>query len=890
MTSKSYKIVEWNSNGLKNKTPELTHYLQTNDIDIALITETKLNNTDKINIKDYETYRKDRPTHGGGVAIIVKKSVNHILIQNLNTNLELLGIKITGNIHIFVLYINPNYTITHKNLNDIFDGRNKALIAGDLNARHVTWKNHINNTNGTNIYNYYLTNNINIHHSEQPTHYPPNGATPTYIDIVLNKNVNEMTELETDSALSSDHNPIKFQIKTKRTDDEPDTTTRKSFKHTNWTKFREDLDRHIKINNKIDTTEQLEEEVIKLTQNLQKTIDRHTKDIKLGTLKIELPDNITKQIKQKNETRKEWQRTRNPQTKTLLNQQTRQIKDALTELYNQNFSNKLQQTNNNIQKLWKLTKMIKRPTQTIPTLQQNGQEYMTNKEKSNILAVNYAKIQSNDAFSQIEQQINDAIAPTIQRTHDITSDELESLLTNPTEVKNLIRRLPNNKAPGPDDIPNLVLKNLTKKTIVQLTYIINATLKLQYFPNYWKNAVVIPIHKKDKNKNDPLSYRPISLLNTMAKLTEKIIHRRLTDYNETKDIIKKEQFGFRRGHSTEMQLIRIITDTIQNFNREKLTVMTLLDVQKAFDTVWINGLIYKMIKLQIPKHLTRLIYSYLTDRTIQVKIKNDISDKQKTKAGVPQGSILGPTLFNYFVNDIPTFEKTKIAMYADDTATYAHSYYAQAATLQNQIHINKIQKYCDEWKIKLNADKTETITFTRKFTNTRSIQRLKVADKTIEPTKTVKYLGVWLDSALKFHVHTQKVISKFNASLRTFYPLLNKNSKLNQFNKKLIYTSIIRPLITYAAPILAMTSRTQKTKLQRLQNKCLRLILTADRYTRVDELHRQTDITTLTEHIDKLTRLFYQNSIPNSPLTSNIPNLNEQLHKLPYQYLNLPLR
>lgn len=292
-----------------------------------------------------------------------------------------------------------------------------------------------------------------------------------------------------------------------------------------------------------------------------------------------------------------------------------------------------------------------------------------------------------------------------------------------------------------------------------------------------------------------------------------------------------------------------------------------------------------MTKLKVPIHLTRLIYSYLTERTIQVKIKNDISEKQPTKAGVPQGSILGPTLFNYFINDIPTFERTKIAMYADDTATYAHSYYAQAATLQNQIHVNKIQNFCEDWKIKLNGDKTETITFTRKFTNIISRQKLHVANKTIEPTKTVKYLGVWLDSALKFHTHVQKVISKFNSCLRTLYPLLNKNSRLNQNNKKLIYTSIIRPLITYAAPVLAMTSKTQKTKIQRLQNKCLRLILTADRYTTIQELHRQTDIPTIIQHIHRLTQSFYQNCIQNSCLTREIPNLHEEKHRLPYQFL-----
>lgn len=143
--------------------------------------------------------------------------------------------------------------------------------------------------------------------------------------------------------------------------------------------------------------------------------------------------------------------------------------------------------------------------------------------------------------------------------------------------------------------------------------------------------------------------------------------------------------------------------------------------------------------------LTKLIHSYLTERTLQVKLKNILSSKQKTKAGVPQGSILGSVLFNLLINDIPTFPNTNIALYADATAIYSHLYYAQAALLQNQLHVNRILQFCEEWKIRLNAAKTENITFTRKFTNTTTYQRLRILDKTIEPTKAVKYLGVWMD-------------------------------------------------------------------------------------------------------------------------------------------------
>jgi hypothetical protein len=115
-------------------------------------------------------------------------------------------------------------------------------------------------------------------------------------------------------------------------------------------------------------------------------------------------------------------------------------------------------------------------------------------------------------------------------------------------------------------------------------------------------------------------------------------------------------------------------------------------------------------------------------------------------------SHIGPRLFTWFINDIPTFVKTKLALYADDTAIYAHSFNGEVANRQVQLHLNMILKYFDEWLITINASKTETILFTRKSTN-KIIRKLKVKDKTIAKTPTVKYLGLTLDTRLNFHTH-----------------------------------------------------------------------------------------------------------------------------------------
>lgn len=206
-----------------------------------------------------------------------------------------------------------------------------------------------------------------------------------------------------------------------------------------------------------------------------------------------------------------------------------------------------------------------------------------------------------------------------------------------------------------------------------------------------------------------------------------------------------------------MQVARICSDAISGFNNSKTTVMACLDIEKAFDTVWIKGLVYKLIVMNYPKNLIKLILSYLSNRKFQVQINQHKSENKNTTAGVPQGSVLGPKLFTYYINDIPRFEKTKIAIFADDTAVYAQSFSAEVANKQVQIHIDMLTKFFDTWKIKINNTKTEEIILTRKFTNIKIFNNLRVNGHQIKPISVVKYLGVNLDSRLNFKQHISKL-------------------------------------------------------------------------------------------------------------------------------------
>ncbi|GBO36806.1 putative RNA-directed DNA polymerase from transposon BS [Araneus ventricosus] len=258
-----------------------------------------------------------------------------------------------------------------------------------------------------------------------------------------------------------------------------------------------------------------------------------------------------------------------------------------------------------------------------------------------------------------------------------------------------------------------MLKNLPCTMIFEFTEIINNIFKFNYFPKAWKTAVVVPILKPGKDPTQPENYRPISLLSTLSKLTENFILDKLNEHLAENKILCPEQFGFRKSLTTTHQLLRVVEYITSGFEKGECTGAVFLDVQKAFDRVWIQGLIHKLIRYKIPPHLLQLLKSYLEERKFAVKIGNSLSEAKIMRAGIPQGGKISPVLYSLYVNDIPKTHKTLLGMYADDTAILAknknHKYTAAAL---NQ-HLAKLNDWFLKWKIALNVNKTEAVYFAK---------------------------------------------------------------------------------------------------------------------------------------------------------------------------------
>jgi hypothetical protein len=228
----------------------------------------------------------------------------------------------------------------------------------------------------------------------------------------------------------------------------------------------------------------------------------------------------------------------------------------------------------------------------------------------------------------------------------------ELKLTNPEEVKEAIKGLRISKVPGPKVIPNRALKHLQHRAVSLLVPICNAILPTLQFRTAWMHARIISILKPGKDPALPSSYRPISLLDTIGRLFENILLARILHEVNVRGLMRDEQFGFRPKHRTSLQLVCLDERITRNFGEKRLTGAVFLDVAKAFDTVWMDGLLYKRTLLNFPFYIVYKISSYIPGRMFEASFQTATLSSLGIRAGVAQGGFISPVLSSLYVNDI----------------------------------------------------------------------------------------------------------------------------------------------------------------------------------------------------------------------------------------------
>ena len=369
----------------------------------------------------------------------------------------------------------------------------------------------------------------------------------------------------------------------------------------------------------------------------------------------------------------------------------------------------------------------------------------------------------------------------------------------------------------------------SKNCELELSYILaelfSKCLKESSFPDCWKVLSVVPVFKNVGERSTAKNYRPVSLLSVVSKVFEKLVNNRIVDHLEKCGLFSDFQYGFRSSRSTA-DLLTVVSDRIAGaFNRSGATRAVALDISKAFDRVLHAGLLHKLKSYGISGQIFSLISSFLSNRQLEVVLDRKSSQEYPVNAGVPQGSILGPTLFLLYSNDLPDDVICDIAIYADDTTLYSRC--DRASDLWQQLELaseleSDLRDMVDwgkKWLVDFNAGKTQLVPFDRP-NNNGSID-VKMGGSILEEKSSFKMLGLTFSSKLDWGSY---IISIAKTASKKIGALICSMKFLSPEVAPYLYKSTIRACMEYCCQIWAGAPSCYLDLLDKLQKRICRIV------------------------------------------------------------------
>ena len=708
-------------------------------------------------------------------------------------------------------------TQVSKELDKQLGNYDNIFILGDFNAS----ENHMNDS----CEMYDLDNLIS-----GPTCFK-NGNNPSSIDVMLTNRKNSFQNSMTiETGLSDHHKMTVTVLKTYFKKKKPIKTNYRSYKYFNDSEFRNDLQKNLEITNK-ESIQYDEFNHIFMT-DLDWHVPKKTKTVR-GNNAPFMNKVLSKAFMHRSKLKNQYNKTPNEKNKSLYRKQRTFCLNLLRNEKKKYYNNlDLKKFEDNKQ-LWRRVKPI-----------------FSNKQNSlqnNIIIVEKDTIMSED--SEVAEKLNNFFIESVEsleiecfapglddniRTTNI--DEIiskyarhpsilkikenvqieEKILFNNTsrnDFKRNICKLVPRKAGIENVIPTKILIGSGDIVCGYLFNIYNTSKEENKYPQSLKQADVTPIHKKE-DRTLLKHYRPVSLIPIVSKLFERDMSNQILIYIDK--FLSPYLFGYRVGHSTEQCLIIMIEVWKKAFDGKDKAGGILTDLSKVFDCLNHNLLIAKLEAYGFDHRALRFVYDYLKNRKQRTKVNSSYSSWRELKFGIPQGSILGPLLFNIFINDIFYFIKeAKMANYADDNAIYAVKRNLDNLLKTLEQETTLILNWFKVNEMKSNDDKCHLIICNQEYGS------ITLGSENIEESSSVELLGVNIDTNVNFNEHVTNLCKKANQKL---HALARISKYLNEEKLNILMKTFIRSQFNYSPLVWMFHSRTLNNKINRLHERALRVV------------------------------------------------------------------
>jgi hypothetical protein len=639
-----------------------------------------------------------------------------------------------------------------------------------------------------------------------------------------------------------------------------------NFKQADWQKFQQLVSDNLPVIAPTVDFLNVDRQVAQFTEVLKTAQSQSVPRKFIPINKRPIPARILALIREKRRVYCSFIQTRDPALKTIFNRLNAQVRRDLNRFREEQWIDSCRLLDyRNGKKFWtQFQTLTGQKTTTVHHLVRNNAIINTPLEKANCFAETLEQIHQvpndphfDDAFfAQVIRSVNNFRRNSPNHPLRLLPED-DSLVVEvlPDEVGAHIRQLKSKKAPGPDELKAPIFKNLPRIAIVALTVIFNNCMRAHHFPPAWKHATTVMIPKPGKDPTNPLSYRPISLLNIAGKVFEKILSTRLKNFLEINNLLPPEQFGFRSERSTINPILEFHTDTTRHANLKEHTLAVFLDIERAFDRVWHDGLVQKLIKIPINPNFIQLIDSFLSNRTCSVKIQNIKSRPIALQAGVPQGSFLSPLLYIVYCRDFSVTDapRTKTRLFADDIAVWTSQRNPAIAARILQGHLNNITTWTNTWRIKPNPLKSQSILMS--YSGARSRHRalhLLLNNQAIPKLQHIRYLGVTFSKNCTLNQDVKETLKKSRNRANLLYRIRGRIRGCDSKTLYHTYKSYIRPVIEYRAPIYVTLYPALLHQISACERRMLRRIFRLPDRFPSENLHQETNTIPIQSRLKEL--------------------------------------
>lgn len=461
--------------------------------------------------------------------------------------------------------------------------------------------------------------------------------------------------------------------------------------------------------------------------------------------------------------------------------------NVLKRIRIRDYDNRISKSDNKMKCMWTIIKEITGKNRDCSEIQLEG--------NAEIIANNFNSFLVNEIPNMVQNVQRDSYGCIIPNDKSMFLEPV-----SPDEVCELADQIKNKHSSGIDEIPTSLIKMSVSELRDVLCFIINNSFKFGIFPNQLKTALIKPLYKN----GDPQimkSYRPISLLPGFSKLFELAMSKRIVNFMNYCHLISRNQHGFIKGKSTQTALYQFIQSVIRHFENKEVALGIFLDISKAYDCLDRDILLNKLERYGIRGQPLKWVKSYLQDRKQLVGInKNGHLSKSQTllnNYGIAQGSILGPTLFVVFMNDLYSVADDSwqsIINYADDTNLLVGDKTRSQLISKSQSLTSKAAKWFNENGLVLNSEKTNIVLFKTKRSNFDNLEQLLLMEKNIIISENTKFLGVYVNENLDWGFHVDGLLKRLGS---ISYGMRITGRYLSEHSLKVLYCANFESILRY---------------------------------------------------------------------------------------------